>query len=361
MDRKQEVLRKLRETDGYLSGQQLSEAIGVSRTAVWKIIGKLKEQGYPIEAVTNRGYRLLSVEGSDLFNGEELENRLQTRWAGHPLIFTQETGSTNADIFRLSDMGYPQGTLAVTSKQTAGKGRRGRTWISPPDVNVYMSILLKPDLRPETAPMLTLVMALAVLQACEKLYADPGEGLKNDGLSREEIQNKDMHNKGLHFGIKWPNDIVVSADSGPYRKICGILTEMRMEEKEIRDIVIGVGLNVNQTDFAQEIQQMAGSIALAAGHPVDRAELTAAVWKFFEDDYAAFEEEQSLEPLRDAYEKALVNRGRKVRVLDPKAPFEGTAMGITADGELIVRPDDGSDDRTVGTGEVSVRGVMGYV
>ena len=105
MDRKQEVLRKLRETDGYMSGQQLSEAIGVSRTAVWKIIGKLKEQGYPIEAVTNRGYRLLSVEGSDLFNREELENRLETRWAGHPLIFTQETGSTNADIFRLSDMG----------------------------------------------------------------------------------------------------------------------------------------------------------------------------------------------------------------------------------------------------------------
>ena len=346
MDRKQEVLRKLRETDGYMSGQQLSEAIGVSRTAVWKIIGKLKEQGYPIEAVTNRGYRLLSVEGSDLFNREELENRLETRWAGHPLIFTQETGSTNADIFKLSDMGYPQGTLAVTSKQTAGKGRRGRTWISPPDVNVYMSLLLKPDLRPETAPMLTLVMALAVLQACEKLYTDPDQN-HEDG--------------GLHFGIKWPNDIVVSADGGPYRKICGILTEMRMEEKEIRDIVIGVGLNVNQTDFAHEIQQMAGSIALAAGHPVDRAELTAAVWRFFEDDYEAFEKEQSLEPLREVYERSLVNRGRKVRVLDPKAPFEGTAMGITADGELIVRPEDGSGDRTVSTGEVSVRGVMGYV
>ena len=366
MDRKQEVLRKLRETDGYLSGQQLSEAIGVSRTAVWKIIGKLKEQGYPIEAVTNRGYRLLSVEGSDLFNGEELENRLQTRWAGHPLIFAQETGSTNADIFRLSDLGYPQGTLAVTSKQTAGKGRRGRTWISPPDVNVYMSILLKPDLKPETAPMLTLVMALAVLQACEKLYADPRAGLQQEGLSHEEfshegLQNEGMQNEGLHFGIKWPNDIVVSTDGGPYRKICGILTEMRMEEKEIRDIVIGVGLNVNQTDFAQEIQQVAGSIALAAGRPVDRAELTATVWRFFEDDYAAFEKEQSLEPLREEYERSLVNRGRKVRVLDPKAPFEGIAMGITADGELIVRPEDGSGDRLVSTGEVSVRGVMGYV
>ena len=169
MDRKQEVLRQLREADGYLSGQQLCEALGISRTAVWKIIGKLKQEGYPIEAVTNKGYRLLSVEGRDLFNKEEVENRLRTRWAGHPLIYSEETGSTNADIFGLSDRGYPQGTLAVTSKQTTGKGRRGRTWISPPDVNVYMSILLRPDFRPETAPMLTLVMALAVFRACEEL------------------------------------------------------------------------------------------------------------------------------------------------------------------------------------------------
>ena len=346
MDRKQEVLRKLRETDGYMSGQQLSEAIGVSRTAVWKIIGKLKEQGYPIEAVTNRGYRLLSVEGSDLFNREELENRLETRWAGHPLIFTQETGSTNADIFKLSDMGYPQGTLAVTSKQTAGKGRRGRTWISPPDVNVYMSLLLKPDLRPETAPMLTLVMALAVLQACEKLYTDPDQN-HEDG--------------GLHFGIKWPNDIVVSADGGPYRKICGILTEMRMEEKEIRDIVIGIGINVNQAEFPEEIRETAGSLALALGHPVSRANLTAEVWKYFEEYYEVFEQARSLSPLREVYERALVNRGKKVRVLDPQSPYEGVALGVSEEGELLVQPDDESAVREVGTGEVSVRGVMGYV
>ena len=125
MDRKQEVLRQLREVDGYVSGQQLCEALGVSRTAVWKIINRLKEDGYPIEAVTNKGYRLLSVEGRDLFNQEELERRLTTRWAGHPLIYSEETGSTNSDIFGFSDRGYPQGTLAVTSKQTTGKGRRG--------------------------------------------------------------------------------------------------------------------------------------------------------------------------------------------------------------------------------------------
>ena len=341
MDRKQQVLQKLRETDSYLSGQQLCEALGISRTAVWKIVGRLKQEGYPIEAVTNKGYRLLSVEGRDLFNQEELERTMDTVWAGKPLIYKEETGSTNTDLFRLSDEGAARGTIEVTSRQTAGKGRRGRTWISPPDVNVYMSILLRPAIRPDTAPMLTLVMALAVYEACEELY-------------RESDQD-------LHFGIKWPNDIVVSAKGGPYRKICGILTEMRMEEMEIRDIVIGIGLNVNQTEFPEEIRETAGSLCLALGHPVNRAELTAAVWRHFEEVYKTYLETQSLEPLRERYECGLVNRGRKVRVLDPAEPFEGTAMGITSSGELIVCTEDGSADRFVGTGEVSVRGVMGYV
>ena len=362
MDKKQQILRKLKESQEYLSGQQLSEALGVSRTAVWKIIGKLKQDGYPIEAVTNKGYRLLSVEDRDIFNKEEVENRLRTRWAGHPLLYSEETGSTNNDIFALSDQGFPHGTLALTGTQTAGKGRRGRLWISPPDVNIYMSILLRPDLRPESAPMLTLVMALAVYEACEELYAS---GKEYD--TRETAQEADRAQKtgdgspSLRFGIKWPNDIVVSADGGPYRKICGILTEMRMEEKEIRDIVIGTGINANQTEFPEEIRETAGSLALALGHAVNRAELTAETWRFFEADFEAFCETQSLEPLRDKYEAALVNRGRKVRVLDPQEPYEGTAMGITAGGELIVRPQDGSADREVSSGEVSVRGVMGYV
>ena len=221
MDRKQEVLRQLREADEYVSGQQLCEALGVSRTAVWKIIKKLKEDGYPIEAVTNKGYRLLSVEGKDLLNQEELERRLNTRWAGHPLFYMQETGSTNTDIFRFSEEGYPQGTLAVSAKQTAGKGRRGRTWISPPDVNIYMSILLKPGFKPETAPMLTLVMALAVHRACEELY-----GAECD------------------FGIKWPNDIYWKQ-----RKISGTRIDGNIQAGKLSDMVIGTGININQSEF----------------------------------------------------------------------------------------------------------------
>ena len=153
MDKKKEILRRLSASDNYVSGQELCAELQVSRTAVWKIIKKLKEEGYPIEAVTNKGYRLLSIAEADVYNHETISRNLTTEWAGRPLIFKEETGSTNDDIFALAAEGYPHGTLAVASRQTAGKGRRGRNWISPQDGNIYMSILLKPDIRPENAPI----------------------------------------------------------------------------------------------------------------------------------------------------------------------------------------------------------------
>ena len=210
--------------------------LGVSRTAVWKNIQKLKEEGYPIEAVTNKGYRLLSVDEADILDREQIAAKLTTVWAGRPLIYKEETGSSNDDIFVLAAQGYPHGTLVVTSRQTAGKGRRGRTWISPKEGNVYMSILLKPDLPAEVTPMLTVVMALSVYQASlDMTAAQPQESAAR-----------------CRFGIKWPNDIVVSVDDGPYRKLCGILTEMRMEDREISAITIGIGLNVNQDVFLSD-------------------------------------------------------------------------------------------------------------
>ena len=363
----------LRETEGYLSGQEISERIGVSRTSVWKSIRSLKEEGYPIEAVTRKGYRLLSAGDRDIYNAQEIENCMHTAWAGHPLVFLKTTGSTNEDAFRASDAGSPHGTLVVTGQQTAGKGRRGREWISPPDENIYMSILLKPSFSAERAPMLTLIMALAVYEAVEDICAGKAPGCQ--------------------FGIKWPNDLVVSVGGEPYRKCCGILTEMRLEDKEIRDIVIGTGINVNQTQFPPEIRETATSIYAAVtaagadhkageelagadrradssqvkgdrapgtGEIVNRAALTGRIWERFEALYEDFAAAQSMRPFLERYEKALVNRGRKVRVLDPAGPYEGTARGITEGGDLIVAPADGSADRLVGSGEVSVRGVSGY-
>lgn len=384
MGKREQILQQLASNGGFVSGQELCEMLGVSRTAVWKNIQKLKEEGYLIEAVTNKGYRLLSVQEADVFNREQIESELKTAWAGHPVIYMDETGSTNEDIFALAAQGYPHGTLAVTTLQTAGKGRRGRTWISPQEGNIYMSILIKPDLRPDLTPMLTIVMALSVYQAALDLLSGIGP--------RSAI---------CRFGIKWPNDIVVSPDGGPFLKLCGILTEMRMEDSEISAITIGTGLNVNQTIFPPEIAQNATSFALALGRKVNRASLTASIWNHFEKNYGIFMQTRDFSRLRPAYERGLVNLGRPVRVLDPQKPFTGIAMGINDYGALLVRPDEGtgnggnavagsldkgfsnnslfSDKKgerilqdsgsgdsssrliAVSSGEVSVRGVNGYV
>lgn len=342
LNNKQAILQRLLERGEFVSGQELCEMLGISRTAVWKNIQKLKDEGYPIEAVTNRGYRLVLVGEADLFGRQQITDRLTTSWAGRPLLFEETTGSTNDDIFALAAQGYPHGTLVVASRQTAGKGRRGRTWLSPQEGNIYMSILLKPDLRPDVTPMLTVVMALSVYQASRELV------FTNSGRCRP--------------GIKWPNDIVVSVDGGPYRKLCGILTEMRMEDTEISAITIGIGLNVNQTEFAPEIEENATSFCLAAGRKINRAALTASIWNHFEKNYALFAQTSDFSNLRGPYEEGLVNRGRAVHVLDPRSPFTGTAVGINDLGELLVRPDDDpSALRTVSSGEVSVRGVQGYV
>ena len=339
-------MQRLLERGEFVSGQELCEMLGISRTAVWKNIQRLKDEGYPIEAVTNRGYRLALVGEADLFGRQQITDRLTTAWAGRPLLFEETTGSTNDDIFALAAQGYPHGTLVVASRQTAGKGRRGRTWLSPQEGNIYMSILLKPDLRPDVTPMLTVVMALSVYQACrEVVFAEDGP---DSGRCR--------------VGIKWPNDIVVSIDEGPYRKLCGILTEMRMEDREISAITIGIGLNVNQTEFAPEIAENATSCCIAAGRKINRAALTASVWNHFEKNYTVFAQTADFSNLRATYEEGLVNRGRAVHVLDPRSPFTGTAVGINDLGELLVRSDDDPAALcTVSSGEVSVRGVQGYV
>ena len=358
--------------------------------------------------MTNKGYRLLSVQEADVFNREQIAARLSTAWAGRPTVYLEETGSTNDDIFELAAQGYPHGTLAVTARQTAGKGRRGRTWLSPPEGNIYMSILLRPDLRPDLTPMLTVVMALSACQAANDLLgrenapqaagAAPREREAAPQFSAASAQAASAPDRLCRFGIKWPNDIVVSVNGGPYRKICGILTEMRMEDSEISAITIGIGLNVNQTEFPAEIAQNATSIAVALGRKINRASLAASVWNHFEKNYGIFMQTRDFSGLRPAYEESLVNRGRAVHVLDPKVPFTGTAIGIDDRGALLVLPDGDAPDRAaqsampdpdggtaagktagcsgtegtaagktagrlvaVSSGEVSVRGVNGYV
>jgi BirA family biotin operon repressor/biotin-[acetyl-CoA-carboxylase] ligase len=324
---KAEILTMLRESGGYVSGQELCNKFGVSRTAVWKAVNQLKEMGYEIEAVSNKGYHLVSAP--DVMNEAEIKSLLHTEWAGQELFCFDTIDSTNTKAKELAEQGYPSGTLVVSDRQVAGKGRRGRNWESPAGCGIFMTLALKPDINPNNASMLTLVAALATAKAITDVT-------------------------GADAKIKWPNDIVING-----KKICGILTEMSAQFDYISHIVIGIGINVNNEHFPEELKETAGSLFLACGRRFHRAELIARFLERFEKDYAVFLETEDLEGLMKEYNALLVNAQQQVRVLDPKEPFEGKAVGITKKGELIV--DTWESRKLVSSGEVSVRGIYGYV
>lgn len=325
---KAEILRLLKESSSYISGQQLCDHFQVSRTAVWKVMEQLKKEGYIIEAVRNKGYRLL--DSPDVMSKAEIESLIDTEWAGREVVYYDVTDSTNIRAKAEGEKGAAHGTLFVAERQSAGKGRRGRCWESPSGDSISMTILLRPDFAPTKAPMLTLVMALGVAEGiCDIL----------------PVETK----------IKWPNDIVLNN-----KKICGILTEMSTEIDYINYIVIGVGINVNQEHFPEEIKDTATSLKNETGKSVKRGEIIAAVMARFEQYYEEFTRTGDLSVLRDAYEAHLVNKDRNVRVLDPAGAYEAHAKGISDTGELIVELADGTE-REVYAGEVSVRGIYGYV
>lgn len=324
---KTELLTVLRETDGYFSGQDLSAKFGVSRTAVWKGINQLKDLGYEIEAVPNKGYRLLGVP--DTLEEFELKSIRKTEWIGEEVLYFPVIDSTNTKAKQLAEEGYPSGTYVVAEQQDAGRGRRGRSWESPHGSGIFMTLMLKPDIAPNNASMLTLVAALAVAAAIRKCTGRPA-------------------------GIKWPNDIVMNG-----KKVCGILTEMSAQIDYVNHVVIGIGINVHNESFPEEIEHMATSLYLETKEHLNRAAIIEEVWEQFERYYGIFMETQDFSGLVKEYNAHLVSMHQIVKVLDPKENFEGKAMGITARGELIV--DTWQSRKLVSSGEVSVRGVYGYV
>lgn len=325
---KTEILRMLRETDAYVSGQQLCDHFGVSRTAVWKVINKLKEEGYEIEAISNKGYCLKRVP--DLVTKEACLSAIHTKWAGRKIVYSQEMDSTNTKAKQLAEEVDSHGLLVVTDKQNAGKGRRGRSWESLPGSSIFMTLVVKPSIVPANASMLTLVAALSV-----------SEGI-------------DMVTK-LRTRIKWPNDILVGT-----KKVCGILTEMSADMDQVNYVVIGMGINTGVTTFPAEIAYKATSLELECGKEILRAELIAAIMECFERNYEIFLNTEDLSHLMDKYGARLVNQGEKVKVLEPNREYMGVSEGINERGELLVR-DENNQLKIVMSGEVSVRGIYGYV
>lgn len=266
----------------------------------------------------------------DQITPEVIGRYLKTDWAGRRICFYEAIGSTNDEIKKIARQGAPEGTLALAEFQDRGRGRRGRRWVTPAGSAVAMSLLLRPSIAPMNASMVTLVMGLAVAAACRELYQ-------------------------IDARIKWPNDVVAEG-----KKICGILTEMSIGADQIDYVVIGTGINTFVQEFPKELEQTAVSLHQMIGRRPDRAELIAVVMEKFEAYYGKFLEKEDLSLLQEEYNRYLAGRGGVVRVLEPGNEYQGISEGINERGELQVRRADGRIE-SVYAGEVSVRGVYGYI
>lgn len=323
------VLELLDSGDDYISGQTICDKLNVSRTAVWKVIAKLKEEGYEIEAVRNKGYKIVAAPKALSANAIKTAlNRVGI--TKYNVVYEDEIDSTNTRAKIMAEEGSPDRTLVVADMQKAGKGRKGRSFESLKGQGVFMTLMLRPDILPKNASMLTIIAATAVRMALHEVY-------------------------GIDFGIKWPNDIIYDG-----RKVCGILTEMNTEMDSINYVVVGIGININNESFSEELSKVATSIKMITGKVQDNRDvLIAKVIKYFEKYYEVFLTKENLSIIRDDYDPYLVNAGKMVSVIGFKETFEAKAIGIDDYGELIIERD-GVRDKVV-SGEVSVRGIYGYV
>lgn len=325
---KTRILKELKEAGDYVSGQELCNKFNVSRTAVWKHIKRLREEGYEIDSVTNKGYRLTA--SPDILSVDAVSSSLHTRWLGKELKYYDCLDSTNLEIRRLAEAGAVHGTTAICEEQTMGKGRRGRSWLGEAGCGIWMSFLLRPDIAAQHSSMLTILTALAVEAAI-------GE------------------TTGLQSQIKWPNDIIIDG-----RKVCGILTEMSMQMDEVNYIVVGLGINVNIQKFPEDLKDKATSLQIESGKKLYRAPLAAKVLEYFEKYYEKFLKTEDLSEFADHYNRLLVHMDQKIKVIRGTKEEIFLSRGINHQGELMVEDDYGRK-QTVLSGEVSVRGILGYV
>lgn len=325
------ILSVLRSGD-VISGEELSRRFAISRTAVWKAVDALRRQGYAIEARTGSGYRLTGAP--DALTEREIRNYLgETRTVGRMLLCFDELDSTNTKAKQLALQGGEDGMVVTADCQTAGRGRMERSFQSPRGKGIYLSVLLKPDLPPERLMPVTAMAGVAVCRAVERVCQ-------------------------VRPGLKWPNDPVLGG-----RKLCGILTELAFEGESgrLQSLVTGIGINVSQRreDFSPEVAEMATSLVAALGRPVSRPVLAAALIEELDHLYDVLCAGDLSEYLEE-YRRDCVNLNRPVQILTPDGRDVADAVGIDDQFGLIVRDSTGTE-RVIRSGEVSVRGLYGYV
>lgn len=325
-----EVLSLLKQGDEPRSGEEMSRALGVSRAAVWKAIEALRQEGYGISSAPRRGYVLES--SPDRLSPGELSGALAGRLLGRELLCLERVDSTNDEVKRRAAAGAAEGLAVLAEEQTGGKGRRGRSFLSPAGKGLYLSVLLRPRCSLRELMWLTSWTAVAV---CGGIQAACG----------------------VRPGIKWTNDLVLEG-----RKLCGILTELGLESEsnDLDYLITGIGINVNHTpeDFDSEVRPIATSLAQELGHPVRRAQLAVEIIRALDRMYAQFP--QNKQDYLERYRADCLTVGKQVQLITPAAREEAFAVAIDDDFRLVVEYPDGRR-AALSAGEVSVRGMYGYV
>ncbi|NLJ40661.1 MAG: biotin--[acetyl-CoA-carboxylase] ligase [Clostridiales bacterium] len=316
--------------EGYLSGEEISSVLGITRAGVWKHMKSLQEDGFQIEAKPRLGYRLVSIP--ETLDSLTLLATMRTQAMGRNIEIYETIGSTNTRAKELALKGAPEGTLIIAETQTVGKGRLGRGWLSTRKKGIWMSLILRPDIPPVQSPGITTAAAVAVRGALAKI-------------------------SGLDIGIKWPNDIILDG-----KKVCGILTEMHADLDRIHYIVVGVGINANQErdDFPEGLISTATSLKIALNHKVDRREIIALTMEEIERLYFSYIKNDNFKDILEESRLFSVTLGRKVKIIGKDTEFEGFALDFDVDGSLLVKRNDGIITKVM-SGDVSVRGEEGYV
>ncbi len=296
----------LKKSSGYISGEEISEQLNISRAAVWKHIQELREGGYDIVAVPHLGYKLAS--SPDKLFPSEIQFGLAAKIIGKKIVYYDTVNSTMDVAFGLGMNKAPEGTVVLSEGQSKGRGRMGREWASPKGKGIYASIILRPRLTPTQAAKLTLLSGVAICGA---------------------IKNK----TNCDARIKWPNDILIHG-----KKVAGILTELSAETDRVKFVVIGIGLNVNSKSDSLPVG--ATSLRSELKKQISRVELLQEILQEMEKWYECLEK-KGFAPVIKKWKELSVTLGKRVRVIDPNGDIEGEAVDIDEDGGLVIRKDSG--------------------
>ncbi len=317
------ILDILKKSPSFISGESICRKLGISRTAVWKQIERLRNLGYRISSATKKGYHFDESPNRPI--ALEVDPLLDTERFGRNFVFFDETDSTNGEALRLAEGGSPEGTVVVADSQTAGRGRLNRQWFSPPGLNLYFSLVLRPSVQPARVPQIALVTGMAVARCLGSLTSD------------------------LAVGVKWPNDVLLEG-----RKLCGILCDMRSEVDLVHHVIVGVGINVNvdRSHFPDEIAETATSLKVALGREVSRARLLAGILLEMERAYTMWLE-SGLDAFRPIWQQRSVLKGRWVSVSALNERICGRVVDLAPSGALVVEQEDGTR-REIASGDVHV-------